>query len=492
MAENFTFYETLGIPEDATAEEIRRAYHQAARRYHPDVHRGETELFIQAQNAFDVLSDPAQRSAYDESLRQKTAQSLPVLVKTIFSRSYLPRLESEQLHYVLASIIPTLDDSGQADGLTPFHLCLVLDRSTSMLGERLDYVKSAAVELVRQLGAQDLLSIVTFSDRAEVIVPAERQPDIQKVITRIQMMRASGGTEIFKGLESGIQELDRSFGRSYVRHMILLTDGRTYGDEAACLELASEAAGRNISISGLGLGEDWNDAFLDALASRTGGSSKYLPEAHGLQNYLMERVRQLKRTFAESCVLELQVPPGVVLREAFRLEPDPTPVPAGESLHLGPIPRGGQLRFLLEYLIAPIPPEVENQRLGFGKLVLKLSGKTGQLHHVPISLSRPVYDRDEEERPTQPLVEALSKIILYRMQDRARVELSDGNVTNATRRLKRLAAHLNNQGNSELARDVMKEIDEIQKTNSISAAGEKQIKYGTRALLPSSMDEGNP
>ena len=87
------------------------------------------------------------------------------------------------------------------------------------------------------------------------------------------MMQTSGATEIYNGLKAGLQEVRRTVDPSRVNHIILLTDGQTYGDEQACLALAEEAAAKNIGISGMGIGSEWNDIFLDALASKTGGSS---------------------------------------------------------------------------------------------------------------------------------------------------------------------------------------------------------------------------
>jgi len=62
-------YAALGINRDATPEEIRRAYHRKARKLHPDVNEetGATELFLDIQYAYEVLSDPAQRLEYEPS-----------------------------------------------------------------------------------------------------------------------------------------------------------------------------------------------------------------------------------------------------------------------------------------------------------------------------------------------------------------------------------------------------------------------------------------
>jgi curved DNA-binding protein CbpA len=61
-------YGVLGVPRDASAPDIRRAYRRAARRHHPDLNRdpGGPERFAAAARAYQVLSDPAARARYDE------------------------------------------------------------------------------------------------------------------------------------------------------------------------------------------------------------------------------------------------------------------------------------------------------------------------------------------------------------------------------------------------------------------------------------------
>ncbi len=61
-------YETLGVPRTASAEDIRKAYRDLARKYHPDLHPDDDaakEKFKKVQNAFDVLNDPSKREMYD-------------------------------------------------------------------------------------------------------------------------------------------------------------------------------------------------------------------------------------------------------------------------------------------------------------------------------------------------------------------------------------------------------------------------------------------
>jgi molecular chaperone DnaJ len=63
------YYDVLGVSPDAGAEEIRRAYRQLARRYHPDI-SGEDRAFLELARAYDVLRDPGKRRLYDAALSQ--------------------------------------------------------------------------------------------------------------------------------------------------------------------------------------------------------------------------------------------------------------------------------------------------------------------------------------------------------------------------------------------------------------------------------------
>ena len=73
-----THYEALNIPLQATYDDIKTAYRTAAKKYHPDRNPGNTEtekLFKQANEAYEVLSDPVKRSEYDASFREQPRQS---------------------------------------------------------------------------------------------------------------------------------------------------------------------------------------------------------------------------------------------------------------------------------------------------------------------------------------------------------------------------------------------------------------------------------
>ena len=70
------YYDVLGVAADAGADEIKRAYRQLARRYHPDISGDERgAAFLELARAYEVLSDPARRRTYDASTRYAPVRS---------------------------------------------------------------------------------------------------------------------------------------------------------------------------------------------------------------------------------------------------------------------------------------------------------------------------------------------------------------------------------------------------------------------------------
>ena len=88
-----TLYDLLGLPRDASQEEIRHAYRQLVLRLHPDknVKPGETELFIDLQQAYERLADPARKADYDKYLASEPGFTSPLVIGRSSWRSAVTR-----------------------------------------------------------------------------------------------------------------------------------------------------------------------------------------------------------------------------------------------------------------------------------------------------------------------------------------------------------------------------------------------------------------
>lgn len=478
------YYSILGIPRDAKPDEIRKAYFSAARRLHPDlnVSPGDTEYFIGAKEAYEVLSDAKKRAIYDSGLTPEITINLHVSEKITYSRESLLDIPEPQLVYALLEYSPNNEDPDDIPS-TPLNICLAIDRSTSMKGINLDIVKTTAIQLIRRLRSQDIFSLVVFSDRAEVMIPSSRMGDLSKYEARIQMLQASGGTELYNGLVAAYSEIKRSYDPSHINHIILLTDGRTYGDEKYCLELADEAMNQKIGITGLGIGHEWNDTFIDELARRTGGSSIYISNPQDIQSLLLNKFDKLWQIYADNITIEFKEKENVKLRYAFRLKPELGLMALESPINLGPLLRSGSLSILLEFLVTSID-NANVIELFDGQVNVSILTQTMPVSKSSIRLMRPVSNAPTPPAPPPiEIIQALSHLTLYRLQEQARLEVAAGEYDQASLHLKRLATHVLQQGNNNLARTILLEAESLKEKQSYSLEGEKRIKYGTRALL---------
>ena len=476
-------YSLLGVAPNASADDIKAAYRTAARRFHPDVnpHPNATEEFKLIADAYAILNDPAQRVAYDRAIAQTGTGPL-LSVRTLFSREVLPLLSEPQVLYTLVEIHPSIANVELPT--PPVNLCIVIDRSTSMQGSRLDQVKASVLHVIDNLRENDTCAVVAFSDKAEVVVPAQRGT-MEKTLAKakVSTVNASGGTEILQGLLTGLMELHQQLSPSAVNHLILLTDGHTYGDEDECLLLAGLAATDGISISGLGIGEEWNDRFLDELTSATGGVATYISSPQQVKTIILDRMRGLNAAYAERLTMQVTLDLDVKLDSAFKVSPEAGPVTVdGGPLRLGSMPKEQPISVLLRFLLPPLSEGKRPiARLSVYGDVVSL-GRRGERSVVDILL--PVSNElSMDTKPSPALVEALSRLSQYRLQERASQEASEGDITSATRRLSTLGTRLLATGQTDLAKVALAEARRLEKTHALSEDAKKHLKYGTRALM---------
>lgn len=478
-------YAILGVPSEATQDDIREAYRIAARRFHPDANSNEGAdiLFRDIAAAYEVLGNPQRRYSYDDTRRALGDEPTYFSLRVTPSKRVLSVLDEPQVLYLLLEITPLHEAAAPQRREAPLNLTLVLDRSKSMKGIRLDKLKIAAHQIIESLSEADRLAMVSFSDRAEVLIPAGPVVDKTALRAQVNLMRADGGTEIFHGLQAGVEECRKYLSNEFVNHVILLTDGRTFGDEERALELADKAALEGIGISAMGIGEEWNDEFLDALASRTGGTSTYINSPNAVVRFLNERVRSLGDSLIERLKLVVAPDADIEIESLFKLQPNPQPLGmAPQPVPLGSLEFNRALTVLVQLQMPP------SKRTGFrtvaridvtGSVLVAENRSFKALSDISVEIA----ENPPSEDPPLPILDALGKLTLYRIQEKVQQSLKQGNAAEATRRLENLATRLLASGQDELAQMAIIEARRVASTNLLSEEGRKTLKFGTRRLL---------
>lgn len=481
----YDYYNILGLAPDATTDMIRKAFTNLLAGI-PEAERNRTdnETYRRIVNAYEVLVDPKRRSTYDHLLLEaSSSDSLEIDIQA--SANQIGILDTKQLVYLLVEVCPPNEEAKVQQH--PLNLCLVIDRSTSMQGNRLNRVKAAVDLVVEKLAPEDLISVVSFSDRAEVVLPSGPIRNLPALLAKIRDIRASGGTEIYQGLSAGVKELRQVRLSQHTNHLILLTDGHTYGDVDDCLQLARETAVQGIGFSAFGIGAEWNDHFLDQLVAPSGGQSGFIETPEQIIEYLQERIKGLGTVYAQNLCLSLDLPDGVSLPYAFKMVPFAQPLtPVADEIKLGNIEGRAPLKFLLELSITPQSRET---RLNV-PLTFTANIPAQQTHEYTLKHSFELFVLSDPPQlePPPALVKAVRTLNMYRLNERAWQEAEAGHLEMATTRMRHLSTRLLEAGETKLAQQALAETERLATMGTLSLEGRKKLKYGTRALLAQSSD----
>jgi hypothetical protein len=414
-------------------------------------------------------------------------------LRSIASHQLMLTTTEEQALYLLLQIAPAAD---LPPVRLPLNLCLVLDRSTSMQGTRLQQVREATRQIIDRLQPDDALSVVVFSDRAEVLLPSQRNVDKPRARASISCIQAGGGTEMLQGLLAGLGEIERGRTTTSINHLIILTDGQTYGDEPGCLEQARWAGSHQISLSPMGIGDDWNDSLLDEMASLSGGSSAYIDSPRRVMDALGGAIQHLKAAAARQMTISVVPSSGVHLHEMFLVVPQIQRLPLVDNTParyalLGPLGTDQGRVLLLEFRVQA--PLVGRQRLAQltirADIPAQLNRRAWSVLDLMADFS-PAASSNIEVPPA--IIAVLSKLAIFKMQEKMVRDVDAGDIGGATQRLEAMAARLLNLGETELARSTLLEAGRLVHSGALSAEGRKKIRYGTRALttLPQELVAG--
>lgn len=148
-------------------------------------------------------------------------------------------------------------------------LALVIDRSGSMAGQKIEICKSAAVASAELLSAKDSIGVYAFDSQVHEIVPMTKVTSTSTIANQIALIGSGGGTNIYPGMARAREELNAV--KSKIKHMIVLTDGQTSGEGYQAL--ASQCHAEGITISTVAVGAGAQVGLLQSIAAAGGGQS---------------------------------------------------------------------------------------------------------------------------------------------------------------------------------------------------------------------------
>jgi Ca-activated chloride channel family protein len=400
------------------------------------------------------------------------------------NKASLPVMNTQQLVYVLIEAVP---GAGMAQVEMPLNLSLVLDKSGSMQGEKIQNLRQAAKLVVDRLTPQDMISIVAFSDRKYLIADSQPVADKEALQKKIDRIRDGGGTAISGGMSQGLAELEKALSPDRVSRMLLLTDGQTFGDEKQCKKLAQKAGDKGVVVNALGLGDDWNEDLLDDIAEASGGVADFIDSPDKIVAFFEQAVQSMQDTVVQNTQMTLRLANGVTPRQVWQVLPMISNLgyrPLSDrdvQVTLGELEKGQPRSLLVELLFSPRPAgryRIAQAEISYDVPGLKLVGEKVKTD-ILLELTADAVQAKQYDAEVMNIVE---KVTAFKLQTRALEEAKMGNVAGASQKLRAAATRLLEMGEEDLAQSALEEAENLEKSGQMTSHGTKKLRYETRKL----------
>jgi Ca-activated chloride channel family protein len=193
-------------------------------------------------------------------------------------------------------------------------VAIVLDRSGSMQGEKLERAKEAAIAAIDRLSSQDIVSVIAYDHQVRVLVPATRVSDTDQIRAAIRRLEAGGNTALFAGVSKGAAEARKFLDRQRVNRVILLSDGLANVGPDSPSELASLGLSlkkEGISVTTIGLGLGYHEDLMTRLASAADGNHAFVEHPRDLARIFDHEFGDVLSVVAQEVVVHIHCPTGV-------------------------------------------------------------------------------------------------------------------------------------------------------------------------------------
>ncbi len=241
----------------------------------------------------------------------------------------------------------TADEVDKARERAPLSLAIVLDTSGSMDGEKIERARDAVKKLLRDMREDDEIAFVRYSSDSELVQPLARVGSVRgELLRRIDAMSAGGGTNIAPALSQGTRALAEA-GKGRVRRVVLVSDGLD-STRPQSEATARDSAERGVTVSSMGIGLDFDEAYMGAVARIGHGNFGFVKDADTLTTFLRRELEETATTTLEGATARIPLPRGFRFVRAAgadaRVVDDGTAV----ELRMGSLFGGDQRRVVLE------------------------------------------------------------------------------------------------------------------------------------------------
>jgi len=249
--------------------------------------------------------------------------------------------------------------SGQQEQLArpPLNLAVVLDRSGSMSGGKLANAKEASKMVLKNLAKDDVFHLVVYDTTVEVVCENMTSASVQEVCKRIDAITDRDCTNLYAGLEKGVELVKAHHRPGLAKRVFLLSDGLANEGKSAHSDinaLAKTAFESQVSIDTFGIGDDFDEKLMKSIAEYGRGAFYYLKDPSVIQTLVGSALQGLLKLFAIDASLTLRGVGDAVLTKVYSVSSD-----LSAPVSLGDIHQNNLRQVVCEVTATPPPARAD-------------------------------------------------------------------------------------------------------------------------------------
>ena len=401
------------------------------------------------------------------------------------SRSYAMMNVADALSYLLIKVIP---NPAVQLGSMPLNIGLVIDVSRSMKGRKLESAIEATRLIISSLQGQDWLSVTTFSDDAQVVIPAVQAADKTALLAAVEKIRIIGATRMFHGMEASIREIRKAGLQNKINRMILLTDGETEGEER-CRIIATQERQSEIVICPVGIGKRYNENLLSQIADVTLGHFSHLKAPEQITDIFKKELGMAAASVITDVTMDLSLGEGIRLESLDRVFPNSVRLETTsedngktQKTRLGNLMKD-DLTIIGARLKLPSTPagriKITSIRLQYS---IPSLGNTGNVESFDVFME---FTNNQElcGQVDREVISYFNQINAQNLIEEAIKQTRIGNIDEATQSLSLAQSITEKLGNLPLTQEIKEALDDLEAKGIISPDSVKTIKAGSRQTV---------
>jgi len=246
----------------------------------------------------------------------------------------------------------------------PLNLSLVIDRSGSMGGDKIAYTRQAAQFMVQNLGAADTLSVVLYNEHVETLIVPEKVTHKDVIGQRISAIKAKGTTNLSGGWLEGCKHVAENLNSLHLNRVILMSDGLANQGVTSMdklVAMAKQKLEEGVSTTTMGLGADFNEDLLMAMADAGGGAFYFIESPEVAPQIFQEELQGLLNLVGQNLVVSIEPMShvtNVIQMNAYPMHSDGRRT----SFRLGDV-FGEEVKTLILELSIPALPDVGHKQI---------------------------------------------------------------------------------------------------------------------------------